>query len=74
MVFTSEGKILWETAKWKSSAKLENDLWNKMKRREARQIWKEERKQSNREKDFGRLRSFNENEREVKKQVNEKEG
>ena len=35
---------------------------------------KEERKQSNREKYFRRLRSFNEKGKEVKKQVNEKEG
>ena len=44
----------------------------KIKWREARQNWKEERKKSNREKDYRRLRSANENERKVQKKKNEK--
>ena len=34
------GKFLEELQNGKNSTKLENDLWNKMKRREARQNWK----------------------------------
>ena len=45
----------------------------KIKRREARQNWKEERKKSNREKDYGRLRSVNENEKKLKKKKKKNE-
>ena len=34
------GKFFEEPQNGKNSTKLENDLWNKMKRREARQNWK----------------------------------
>ena len=44
----------------------------KIKQREARQNWKEERKKRNREKDYRRLRSANENERKVQKKKIEK--
>ena len=45
----------------------------KIKRREAKQNWKEERKKkSNREKDYGRLRSVKENERALQKEKNGK--
>ena len=51
----------------KNPTKLEIIYGIKIKRREARQNWKEERKKSNREKDYGRLRSVNENEWKVQK-------
>ena len=57
-------KILYEIAKWEKP---------RHKPREARQNWKEERKKkSNREKDYGRLRSVNENEKKGQKKKNEK--
>ena len=57
---------------WKNRTILEIIYGIKIKRREARQNWKEERKKSNREKDYRRLRSANENERKVQKKKNEK--
>ena len=56
----------------KNPTKLDITYGIKIKRRDARQNWKEERKKSNREKDYGRLRSVNENERKVQKKKNEK--
>ena len=47
----------------KNPTKLEIIFGIKMKQREARQNWKEEK--SNREKYYGRLRSVSENERKV---------
>ena len=68
-----KGKFFEKPQNGKNPTKLEIIYGNKMKRREARQNWKEERKKkSNREKDYGRLRSANENEKKVQKKKNEK--
>ena len=56
----------------KNPTKLEKIYGIKIKRREARQNWKEERKKSKGEKDYGRLRSVNENEKKVKQKKNRK--
>ena len=65
------GKFFEKPQNGKNPKKLEIIYGIKIKRREARQNWKEQR--SNREKHYGRLRSANKNERKVeKKKKNEK--
>ena len=67
------GKFFVKSENGKNPTKLEIIYGIKIKRREARQNWKEERKKINKEKDYGRLRSVNENESKVqKKKKNEK--
>ena len=66
------GKLFVKSQNGKNPTKLEKIYGIKIKRREARQNWKEERKKSNREKDYRRLRSVNENKRKVQKKKNEK--
>ena len=62
------GKFFEKLQNVKNPTKLEIIYGIKIKWREARQNWKEERKKkSNREKDYGRLRSTDENERKIKK-------
>ena len=71
------GKFFEKLQNVKNPTKLEIIYGIKIKWREARQNWKEERKKkkSNREKDYGRLRSTVENERKIqRKRKMEKEG
>ena len=81
--WNSQGKLLkhdfytWEKLfvklqNEKNQTKLEIIYGIKIKRREARQNWKEERKKSKGEKDYRRLRSANENEKKVKQKKNRK--
>ena len=66
--FYTWGKFFVKLQNEKNQTKLEIIYGIKIKRREARQNWKKERKkESNREKDYVRLRSVNENEKKVKK-------
>ena len=70
MIFTRDGKILWETAKWEKPKETRDTLCDedKMERGQTElKRRKQKKKKSKREKDYGRLRSANENEKKVKK-------
>ena len=57
MIFTREGEIIWKATKLGKTQWNESIIYGvKIKQREGRKNWKEEREKSNREKDYGRLR------------------
>ena len=71
--FYTWGKFFVKLQNGKNPTKLEIIYWIKIKRREARQNSKEERKKKQlKEKDYRRLRSVNENEKKVQEKKNEK--
>ena len=77
MIFTRDGKILWETAKWEKPKETRDTLCDedKMERGQTELKRRKQKKKSNRDKDYGRLRSANENEKKVqKKKRKKKEG
>ena len=66
MIFIREGKILCEIGKWEKPNETRDNLWNQDKT-ERDQTELKRRKKINKEKDYGRLRSVNENESKVQK-------
>ena len=67
MIFTCEGKIICEITKWEKPIETRDNLWNqdKLGKGQTELKRRKKKKKSNREKDYGRLRSVNENERKV---------